>query len=214
MIRTTDVASPRSPSSTARRVSALAACAAFAVAALGATALGAAALGAGCGGGSPADARYPARELGCPVKSYPADPPAPVDDLGVVSIECAAGGATCPRQLLDAVCARGGDVAWGLGENSLTSAHLVAHAAHTRRATQGPRERGCPVQVFTSAPTVPTENIGPVAALCDQDDTRDVCLRELEDQTCQLGGDILWQVEGPSLQGNKQRMTGRAAHTK
>ncbi len=105
-------------------------------------------------------------------------------------------------------------MAWGLGENTLTTTHLVAHAAHTKRATQGPSERGCPVQVFPEAPTVKTENIGPVVAICDQDDTRDVCLRELEDQTCQMGGDVLWQVEGPSPQGNKQRMTGRAAHTK
>jgi hypothetical protein len=167
-----------------------------------------------CGGGAAPDARYPGREVGCPVKSYPSEPPAPVDELGVVAIDCSAGGATCPRQLLDAVCARGGDVAWGLGDNSLTSAHLVAHAAHTRRATQGPRDRGCPVQVFTEAPTMRTENIGPVVALCDQDDTKDACLRELEDQTCQLGGDVLWQVEGPAVEGNKQRMSGRAAHTR
>jgi hypothetical protein len=178
-------------------------------------ALGAFALGAACGGGVAPDARYPAREAGCPVKSYPAEPPAAVDDLGIVSIDCAAGGQGCPRQLLDAVCARGGDVAWGLGDNALTASHLTAHAAHTRRVTQGPRERGCPVQVFASgAPTMRTENIGPVAAICDQDDTKDVCLRELEDQTCQLGGDVLWQVEGPSPDGNKQRMTGRAAHTR
>jgi hypothetical protein len=167
-----------------------------------------------CCGGTATDARYPAREVGCPVKSYPSQPPAPVDELGVVAIDCTGNGGTCGRQLLDAVCARGGDVAWGLGENALTTTHLVAHAAHTRRATQGPSERGCPVQVFPEAPTVKTENIGPVVAICDQDDTRDVCLRELEDQTCQMGGDVLWQVEGPSPQGNKQRMTGRAAHTK
>ena len=176
--------------------------------------VGALTMGVGCGGGTATDARYPARETGCPVKSYPSQPPAPVDELGVVAIDCTGNGGTCGRQLLDAVCARGGDVAWGLGENALTTTHLVAHAAHTRRATQGPSERGCPVQVFPEAPTVKTENIGPVVAICDQDDTRDVCLRELEDQTCQMGGDVLWQVEGPSPQGNKQRMTGRAAHTK
>jgi hypothetical protein len=148
------------------------------------------------------------------VKSFPGEPPGAVDDLGVVTIDCTGNGNMCSRQLLDAVCARGGDVAWGLGENSLTATHLVAHAAHTRRATQGPRDRGCAVQVFPQAPTVPTENIGPVVAICDQDDTRDVCLRELEDQACLLGGDVLWQVEGPSPQANKQRMTGRAAHSK
>jgi hypothetical protein len=169
---------------------------------------------AGCGGSASPDARYPAREVGCPVKSYPGQPPAPVDELGVATLDCAPGGATCSRQLLDAVCARGGDVAWGLGDNSLTSGHLTVHAAHTRRVTQGPREAGCAVQVLDEPPTMPTENIGPVVAICDQYDSRDACLRELEDQTCQLGGDVLWQVDGPVPDGNKQRMRGRAAHTR
>ncbi len=167
-----------------------------------------------CGGGSAPDARYPAREAGCPVKSLPGEPAGPVDELGVVTVDCTAGGAACSRQLLDAVCAHGGDIAWGLGDNALTSTHVVAHAAHTRRVTQGSRERGCAVQVFTEAPPMRTENIGPVAALCADDDSKDVCLRELQDQTCLLGGDVVWQVEGPAPQGNKQRMQGRAAHTK
>jgi hypothetical protein len=168
-------------------------------------------------GGSAADPRYPAREAGCRVRSYPAEPPVAVDDLGTVAIECARGGG-CERQALDAVCARGGDVAWGLADNALTSTKIVVHAAHTRRATQGNRGRGCAVQVFTDAPPMQTENIGPVTALCSSDDARDVCLRELEDQVCEIGGDVLWQVEGPkpeaTSEGMKQRMRGRAAHTK
>jgi hypothetical protein len=168
------------------------------------------ALGAACGGSSP-DARYPSRATGCPVKSYPAEAAVPVDDLGVVTVDCGASGGACERQVLDAVCARGGDVAWGLGENALTSTHVVAHAAHTRRVAQGPHERGCAVQVFSNAPTIPTENIGPVIALCAQDDTFDACQRELEDQVCLLGGDVLWQVDGPTPRGDKQRMQGRAA---
>jgi hypothetical protein len=177
-------------------------------------AFGALSCAAACGGGSAPDARYPTRDAGCPVKSLPGEPTVPVDELGVVTVDCTAGGAACSRQLLDAVCAHGGDIAWGLGDNALTSSHVVAHAAHTRRVTQGSRERGCAVQVFTEAPPIRTENIGPVAALCAEDDSKEVCLRELEDQTCLLGGDVVWQVEGPALQGNKQRMQGRAAHTK
>ncbi len=61
-----------------------------------------------------------------------------------------------------------------------------------------------------------TENIGPVAARCADDDSRDVCLRELMDQVCLLGGDVLWQVDGPTPEatssGMGQRMHGRAAH--
>jgi hypothetical protein len=169
---------------------------------------------AGCSGSTAVDARYPAREGGCPVKAFPSEPGAPVDDLGTVAIDCASGGGSCQRQLLDAVCKRGGDVAWGLGDNTLTSVHLVAHAAHTQRVTQGPRGRGCPVRVFTDAPPMPTENIGPVAAVCAEDDSKEICLRELEDQTCLLGGDVVWQIEGPAHEDNKQRMRGRAAHTR
>jgi len=136
-----------------------------------------------------------------------------VDDLGVVPVDCGPGG-SCLRQLLDAVCARGGDVAWGLGDNALTANHPTAHAAHTRRAATSARERGCAVQVFEQAPPMRTENVGPVSAVCGEDDSQEVCLRELEDQVCLLGGDVLWQVLGPSRDGNRQRMSGRAAHTK
>jgi hypothetical protein len=138
----------------------------------------------------------------------------PVDDLGPVTVECPSAGSPCQRQLLDEVCRRGGDIAWGLGDNTLTSVHPVAHAAHTKRVTQGPHERGCAVRVFPDAPTTPTENIGPVTAICDQDDSDDVCLRELKDQVCLQGGDTLWQVEGPTREGNRRRMLGRAAHSK
>ena len=105
-----------------------------------------------------------------------------------------------------------------VADNAIGATTLVAHAAHTRRVTQGPRERGCAVQVFTDKPPGSTENIGPVSALCTTEDSRDVCLRELSDQVCLLGGDILWQVDGPAPEdtqnGPRQRMRGRAAHSK
>jgi hypothetical protein len=170
-------------------------------------------VGIGCTG-SGVDARYPAREQGCPVKSFPEEPSMPVDDLGVVTVDCTASGVACERQVLDAVCSRGGDVASGFANNAITSTRFVVRAAHTRRVTQGPRERGCSVQVFMDAPPMRTENIGPVTALCAEDDSRDVCLRELEDRVCLLGGDVVWQLEGPAREGNKQRMHGRAAHTR
>jgi hypothetical protein len=170
----------------------------------------------GCGGAAQ-DARYPAREPGCPVRSYPGASGLPVDELGTVRVECGAGG-SCERQLLDAVCARGGDVAWGTADNTPSATALVAHAAHTKRATQGPRGRGCAVQVFTDSPPGATENIGAVSAICNEDDSSEVCLRELQDQVCLLGGDVLWQVDGPTHQdtqnGPRQRMRGRAAHSK
>jgi hypothetical protein len=171
----------------------------------------------GCGGSAP-DPRYPAHEAGCPVKTFPGKPPVPVDELGTVTVECSGRVGACERQALDVVCSRGGDVAWGLADNALTSTTLVVHAAHTRRALEGSRERGCPVQVFADAPNIPTENVGPVTALCSTDDSKDVCLRELQDQVCLLGGDVVWQMEGPTTistsEGYRQRMRGRAAHSK
>jgi hypothetical protein len=167
-----------------------------------------------CGGGG-VDARYPAREHGCPVHPYPGSPTIPVDELGTVTVDCAGG--SCERRLYDAVCERGGDVAWGMGDNALTATSMVAHAAHSRRATQGPREPGCAVKVFdmpTGSPPMKVENIGPVKGWCDERDEREVCLRVIEDEVCKLGGDVLWQLEGPTLQGNKQWMSGRAAHTR
>jgi hypothetical protein len=171
-----------------------------------------------CGSAAP-DPRYPAREAGCPVKSFPGAPPMPVDELGTVTVDCShANLGGCERSALDVVCQRGGDVAWALADNSLTAPRLVVHAAHTRRALQGPAKRGCAVRVFRDAPPMATENVGAVTALCSPDDSNESCLRELEDQVCVLGGDVVWQVDGPTpeatSEGNKLRMRGRAAHTK
>jgi hypothetical protein len=132
-----------------------------------------------------------------------------------VSVDCSPGD-KCERKLLDAVCARGGDVAWGLGENALTATTMKAHAAHSAKATKGPREAGCSVMVYkTGTPPMPTENIGPVTVKCLGDDSDDACLRLLQDQVCALGGDILWQVDGPVVkEDGKKRAGGRAAHTK
>jgi len=172
---------------------------------------------AACAGGAP-NPRYPAREPGCHVKTFPSEPPAAVDDLGVVEVDCGSGRGSCERRALDVVCSRGGDVAWGFGDNALTATKFVVHAGHTHRAREGSRGRGCAVQVFEGSPAVPTEDIGAVIADCSPDDAREVCLRELEDQACLLGGDVVWQVDGPApvstSEGPKQRMRGRAAHRK
>jgi hypothetical protein len=163
--------------------------------------------------------RYPPREDGCPVKRYPGPPAISVDELGAVQVECASGDVdACERRLEDAVCHRGGDVAWGMAENALSARTQVAHAAHSRRATQGPRQPGCALQIYAGAPPMRTENIGPVTAFCDPDDSVEVCTRQLADQACVLGADVLWQIDGPTREptenGPKQRMRGRAAHTR
>jgi hypothetical protein len=96
---------------------------------------------------------------------------------------------------------------------------LLAACGGSRASSQYPaQERGCHVTVFDGVPAFPTANIGSVVAWCPETDTREACVRELEDQVCLLGGNVLWQIEGPSPQatsdGMKQRLRGRAAHTK
>jgi hypothetical protein len=77
------------------------------------------------------------------------------------------------------------------------------------------RPEGCDVQVFPEAPTMPTDNIGPVGATCGQDISNDDCLRTLKDQACKLGGDVVWGVaDVPSQSQGKKKLAGRAAHTK
>jgi len=167
-----------------------------------------------CAGGG-VDARYPARAPGCAVRSFPEQPTVAVDELGPVKVDCPAAGEACERQLLDAVCARGGDVAWGLADNALSASSLVAHAAHSRRLAEGMRSPGCNVRVLAEGGPPPgSENIGPVTAYCSPDDPKDACVRELADQVCRLGGNMLWQIDGPTVYGDKQRMRGRAAHAR
>ena len=168
---------------------------------------------AGCGKGTAVDPRYPARPDGCGVHSFAAAPTMPVDDLGDVEVACE-GSSKCGRKLADAVCERGGDVVWGIAENPAASPTMKAHAAHTRVADHPSMPAGCDVQVFANAPPMPLDNIGTVSARCDEGDSDDVCTRQLKDEVCKLGGDVVWGVEEPSHVGNKKRLAGRAAHTK
>ena len=81
-------------------------------------ALSAVAVGVACGGGSTLDARYPKRAEGCDVKIYHDTPDVPTDNLGPVQARCAEEFTEeqCLRTLKDAVCAMGGDVAWGVND--------------------------------------------------------------------------------------------------
>ena len=58
-----------------------------------------------------------------------------------------------------------------------------------------------------------TENIGTVSAVCGDDVKDEDCLRTLKDETCKLGGDVVWGVaDKPEMKGGKKRLSGRAAH--
>lgn len=78
------------------------------------------------------------------------------------------------------------------------------------------RPAGCDVTVYQDAPTVDTDNIGTVSSVCAEGTPDSVCLRELQDQACKLGADVVWGVPSkPKVnQAGKSEFSGRAAHTK
>jgi hypothetical protein len=166
-----------------------------------------------CASSRAPDPRHAARPEGCAVKSFAETPNVPIDELGVVDVDCA-GQDKCSRKLLDEVCARGGDIVWGLGENAITGKRMKGHAAHSASANFGPRAKGCEVLVRADAPVEPTENIGPVSATCGEETSDDECTRALQDEACRLGADVVWGVGAPLVRGTKKTMSGRAAHTK
>ena len=78
-----------------------------------------------------------------------------------------------------------------------------------------PQPPGCAVEVFPETPNKQTDNIGPVSASCDDSVSDADCMRELKDQACKLGADVVWGVEpNPTKQLGKKKFFGRAAHTK
>lgn len=78
-----------------------------------------------------------------------------------------------------------------------------------------PREEGCDVKVFEETPSTPTANLGAVQARCDESLSEADCMRQLKDEACKLGADILWGVPPkPDHKSGKMYFYGRAAHTK
>ena len=92
---------------------------------------------------------------------------------------------------------------------------LVACGAPEKEGRYPKRPEGCAVQVFNESPSMPTDNIGSVDAICGEDISNDACLQTLKDQVCKLGGDVVWGVaDAPSISLGKKKLSGRAAHTK
>jgi hypothetical protein len=80
-----------------------------------------------------------------------------------------------------------------------------------------PRAEGCDVKIFRGKVAgITYDDIGHVDAICGNDLGPEECLKELKNQTCKLGGDIVYDVpdepEKPSP--DKVKFTGRAAHTR
>lgn len=93
---------------------------------------------------------------------------------------------------------------------------FVACASPPAKETQyPPREPGCDVKIFVEIPPMPTDNIGPVMATCDEGISDADCMRTLKDQACKLGADLVWGVDDvKSKVPGQKKLAGRAAHTK
>lgn len=76
----------------------------------------------------------------------------------------------------------------------------------------GPLPKGCSVQVFSDAPDMATDQVGRVNARCQSIVSEDDCMRELMDQACALGANVVWGVSEEDKQARQP--SGRAAHTK
>jgi hypothetical protein len=86
----------------------------------------------GCGLFGPGG-RYAPRDKSCVVKTLSGAPKVPVDDLGIVTVDCWTGNNDeCQQELLDEVCRRGGDIVWGVGNSALNTSKLEVHVAQTR----------------------------------------------------------------------------------
>jgi hypothetical protein len=81
-----------------------------------------------------------------------------------------------------------------------------------------PRAAGCEVQIFNAKipGSIKYDDLGRVDAICGNDISEKDCLRELQDQACKLGGDLLYDVptEPARPSPDKVKYNARAAHTR
>jgi hypothetical protein len=80
-----------------------------------------------------------------------------------------------------------------------------------------PRPEGCEVKLYRGkVQGIAYDDIGRVDSICSTDIGVEECLKELKNQSCKLGGDIVYDVPTDPEQPapDKVRFTGRVAHTR
>jgi hypothetical protein len=74
------------------------------------------------------------------------------------------------------------------------------------------------VASYAGAPDVGVDNLGSVSASCDDvasGTDEAACFRQLKDEACRLGADVIWGVPDHPVETNgKHVLKARAAHTK
>jgi hypothetical protein len=109
----------------------------------------------------------------------------------------------------------GGHAAWAAVLAGM--AVLAACGGSKTDARYPPRADGCDVKVFRGKVAgITYDDIGHVDAICGNDLGPEECLKELKNQTCKLGGDIVYDVPDEPLKPSpdKMRYTGSGAHTR
>jgi hypothetical protein len=79
------------------------------------------------------------------------------------------------------------------------------------------RPEGCDVKMFHGKIAgIRYDDIGRVDALCGTDIPVSECLKELRNQTCKLGGDLVYDVPDEPLKPSPDKIlfVGRVAHTR
>ena len=78
-----------------------------------------------------------------------------------------------------------------------------------------PRPAGCEVVLFRGESPVPADAIGMVTAACEDGLPDADCIRRLQDEVCQAGGDVAWDVtDGSKVDLEKLRWSAHAGHTR
>ncbi|HMI83868.1 MAG TPA: hypothetical protein VK550_07220 [Polyangiaceae bacterium] len=109
-------------------------------------------------------------------------------------------------------------VAFRVARSMLVIAVLASCGGSAKTdARYPPRPEGCDVKVFRGKVAgITYDDIGHVDSICGSDLGPEACLAELKNQTCKLGGDIVYDVPDEPNQPSPDKIsyTGRVAHTR
>lgn len=73
---------------------------------------------AACGSEPKNPGKYPPRQAGCEIQTFPEEPSYQTDNIGPVQASCdeSISDAECLRELMDQACKLGADTVWGMGD--------------------------------------------------------------------------------------------------
>jgi hypothetical protein len=100
---------------------------------------------------------------------------------------------------------------------SLATAVLACGSPKKTDPRYPPQPEGCKVMIFNGPvpSTVKFDHLGRVDMICGELIAHSDCMRALMDEACKLGGDILYDIVGPTKPApDKVKYDGRVGHTR